>query len=323
MSLADGPIAIGLGAVAAAAVAYAVVLPLLPGEKRAEQRRKALGATTASVVERATATNRREQVAKSLKELDAKKDSQRVTLELKLVRAGLDWSRQRFMVMSACAGVATALLVLLASGSPISAVGAGFAGAFGLPLWVLKRLQKRRMAQFVLELPNAIDVVVRGLRSGIPIADCLRTISREAKEPLRGEFRTAMESQAMGITIGDAILRMYERVPVTDVNFFAVVIGIQQKSGGNLSEALGNLSRVLRERKKMAAKVQAMSMEAKASAAIIASLPFVVAGITYLSSPDYVSLLWTTAMGKLFLAGAAFWMGCGIFAMKKMISFDI
>ena len=323
MSLVDGPIAIGLAAVAAAGVAYVVVLPLLPGEKRAEQRRKAVGASTASVVERATAASRRDQVAKSLKELDAKKDSQRVTLELKLMRAGLDWSRKKFMVVSVIAGVLSALLVLVASGSAISAIGAGFAGGFGLPPWVLKRLQKRRVAKFVNELPNAIDVVVRGLRSGIPIADCLRTISREAKEPLRGEFRTAMESQALGITIGDAILRMYERVPVTDVNFFAVVIGIQQKSGGNLSEALGNLSRVLRERKKMAAKVQAMSMEAKASGVIIAALPFVVACITYLSSPDYISLLWTTSMGKLFLAGAAFWMGCGIFAMKKMISFDI
>lgn len=123
--------------------------------------------------------------------------------------------------------------------------------------------------------------------------------------------------------MSDAILRMYERVPVTDVNFFAVVIAIQAKSGGNLSEALGNLSRVLRERKKMVGKVQAMSMEAKASGVIIAALPFIVALMTYLSSPDYISLLWTTTVGKAALVVSAFWMSLGIFSMKKMITFDI
>ncbi len=132
-----------------------------------------------------------------------------------------------------------------------------------MPSWLLTRLQKRRISAFVAELPNAMDVIVRGLRSGIPLGDCLRMISYEAKEPLRSEFRIAMEAQALGLSMSDAILRMCERVPVTEVNFFAVVVRHQQKSGGNLSEALGNLSRVLRERKKMSGKIQAMSMEAK------------------------------------------------------------
>jgi tight adherence protein B len=107
------------------------------------------------------------------------------------------------------------------------------------------------------------------------------------------------------------------------VNFFAIVINIQQQSGGNLSEALGNLSRVLRDRAKMRGKIQAMSMEAKASASIIAALPFGVAGITTLTSPDYISLLWTTDPGKLALVGSAVWMGLGITVIKKMIAFDI
>lgn len=323
MSVGNAPLAAGLVAVAAGAVAYVFLLPYLSGERRAEQRRKALGQGRAMAAERNVAASRREQVAKSLKELDAKKDSTKVTLELRLARAGLDWTRQKYYVVSALIAVCLAIGVLVMSGAPFVALLALFVGALGVPSWMLKRLQKRRIAQFLEELPNAIDVVVRGLRSGIPLGDCLRMISREAKEPLRSEFRVALEAQALGLPMSDAILRMYERVPVTEVNFFAVVIGIQAKAGGNLSEALGNLSRVLRERKKMAGKIQAMSMEAKVSAVIIAALPFVVALTTYVTSPDYISLLWTTAIGKIALAASALWMGIGIAIMKKMISFDI
>ncbi|MBD8906906.1 type II secretion system F family protein [Methylorubrum zatmanii] len=323
MTAANGPLAAGLVAVAAGALAYVFLLPYLSGEKRAEQRRKALGQSRVALAERGVAASRREQVAKSLKDLDAKKNTTKVTLELRLARAGLDWSPRKYHAVSAVIALVLALGVFVLSESVLIAGLALFAGALGLPSWMLSRLQKRRVAAFVEELPNAMDVIVRGLRSGIPLGDCLRMISREAKEPLRSEFRIAMEAQALGLAMPDAILRMCERVPVTEVNFFAVVIGIQQKSGGNLSEALGNLSRVLRERKKMAGKIQAMSMEAKASAVIIGALPFFVALATYLSSPDYTALLWTTAVGKIALVLSGLWMALGIFVMKKMISFDV
>jgi len=323
VSAANLPLAVGLVAVAAGAVAYVALNPLLSGERRAEQRRKALGQSTAAVTERTNAANRREHVAKSLKELEAKKDKTKVTLELKIARAGLDWSRKKYYVVSTLVALGLGFGVLLVSGRPLVALLAVFVGGLGVPAWILKHLQKRRIAAFIDELPNAIDVVVRGLKSGIPLGDCLRMISREAKEPLRSEFRVANESQALGLPMSEAIQRMYERVPVTEVNFFAVVIGIQAKAGGNLSEALGNLSRVLRERKKMAGKIAAMSMEAKVSAAIIAALPFIVAFTTYLSSPDYISLLWTTAIGKIALAASALWMGLGIAMMRKMINFDV
>ncbi|GJE25467.1 type II secretion system F family protein [Methylobacterium organophilum] len=319
----SAPLAAGLAAVAAGALAYVVLMPWLSGENRAEKRRKAIEGSRASGVERITAVNRREQVAKSLKELEAKKDKTKVTLDLKIARAGLDWTRQKYLLVSVALALLTAGLGFMMTGSPVTAAGALIAGGFGLPLWILAFLQKRRIKTFVEELPNAIDVVVRGLRSGIPLGDCLRIISREAREPLRSEFRMAMEAQGLGLSMSDAILRMHDRVPVTEVNFFAVVIAIQQKSGGNLSEALGNLSRVLRERRKMRAKVQAMSMEAKASAAIIGCLPVGVALITYLSSPDYVSLLWTTNVGKIALVLSGIWMLVGILVMKKMINFDI
>lgn len=322
MSAANAPLVAGLAAVAAGGIAYVVLTPLLSGERRAEQRRKALSTVKVST-DRTAAVSRREQVAKSLKELEAKKDNTKVTLELRIARAGLSWSRSKFYVISVLMAVLLSAFVFLLSGSIFAAVGALFAGGFGLPLWLLAFLKNRRIANFIKELPNAIDVIVRGIRSGIPLGDCLRIIARETEEPLRSEFRLAIEAQTLGLPMADAIQRMYERIPVTEVNFFAVVIGIQAKAGGNLSEALSNLSRVLRERKNMRNKVQAMSMEAKASGVIIAALPFIVAVLTYLSSPDYVSLLWTTQTGQFALVVSAMWMSVGIFSMKKMINFDI
>jgi tight adherence protein B len=131
-----------------------------------------------------------------------------------------------------------------------------------------------------------------------------------------------VESQTIGLPLGDACGKIYERIPLPEANFFAIVISIQQKAGGNLSEALGNLSRVLRDRKRMKAKIKAMSMEAKASAAIIASLPIAVMLLVYISSPTYIELLWTHPMGRFMLACCLTWMACGVFVMKKMINFD-
>ncbi|MEA2946906.1 MAG: tight adherence protein, partial [Alphaproteobacteria bacterium] len=144
----------------------------------------------------------------------------------------------------------------------------------------------------------------------------------DAPEPLKSEFRTILETQAIGMPIGEACGKLYDRIQVPEANFFGIVIGIQQKAGGNLSEALGNLSKVLRERKKMKAKIQAMSMEAKASASIIACLPFAVMIIVYITSPDYIELLWTEPRGRVMLAATATWMTIGILVMKKMINFD-
>src|SRR4029077_12270303 len=122
--------------------------------------------------------------------------------------------------------------------------------------------------------------------------------------------------------IGEACAKLYDRIPVPEANFFGIVISIQQKAGGNLSEALGNLSTATRERKKMKAKIQAMSMEAKASAMIIAALPFAVMILVYITSPHYIKLLWTHATGRMMMAACAVWMSLGVLVMKKMINFD-
>ena len=163
---------------------------------------------------------------------------------------------------------------------------------------------------------------MRGIKSGLPLADSIRVIAAEGPEPVRTEFRSILETQAIGIPLGEACQKLYERVPLPEANFFGIVIAIQQKAGGNLSEALGNLSRVLRDRKKMKGKIQAMSMEAKASAAIIGSLPPAVMGIVYLTSPSYISLLWTHPTGQLMLLGSAVWMTMGCLVMRRMINFD-
>ena len=192
----------------------------------------------------------------------------------------------------------------------------------GLPRWLLNFLKRRREKQFLKALPDAVDVIVRGIKAGLPLFESIKVVAADSPEPLRGEFLAIIETQAIGMPLGDACARLYERMPVPEANFFGIVIAIQQKSGGNLSEALGNLSKVLRDRKKMAEKIQAMSMEAKASAGIIGSLPPIVMLLVYLSTPDYISLLWTHPTGQLMLVGCVIWMSIGIMVMKKMINFD-
>lgn len=318
------PIATGLFGLAIALITYAGVLALLPEERRASKRLKSIAVTTVTSTGRASTVNRRDQVAKTLGEIEAKaKGAAKVTLELKIARAGLDWTKKTYWTFSAVAGVVVAFILFMMTGTLPAAVGGLFVGVFGLPAFLLRRMRLRRIAKFNKELPNAVDVVVRGIKTGIPVGDCFRMVSREAEEPVRGEFRTVVETQALGLSLGDAVSRLHERVPTAEVNFFSIVINIQQQSGGNLSEALSNLSRVLRDRAKMRGKIQAMSMEARASASIIAALPFGVAGITSITSPDYISLLWTTDVGKIALAASAIWMTFGILVIKKMIAFEI
>jgi tight adherence protein B len=150
----------------------------------------------------------------------------------------------------------------------------------------------------------------------------MKMITMEASEPVKSEFRAVVETQAVGMPLGEACSKLYERMPVPEANFFGIVVSIQQRSGGNLAETLGNLSRVLRDRKKMKGKIQAMSQEAKASAGIIGALPVAVMTMVYITSPQYISLLWTEPLGRAMLAASVVWMSMGVMVMKKMINFD-
>ena len=314
-----------LAATAIGGLAWVFLYPMLSGQRKAESRRASIARpepASRQTTEKSQRT-RREQVEGSLKELEARRQKdKKVPLGVRLTQAGLDWSTQKFMVVSAILGIVFFVGAMVAGGGILGAVGLAFAGGFGLPRWLLNFLKKRREKQFLKALPDAVDVIVRGIKAGLPLFESIKVVAADSPEPLRGEFLAIIETQAIGMPLGDACARLYERMPVPEANFFGIVIAIQQKSGGNLSEALGNLSKVLRDRKKMAEKIQAMSMEAKASAGIIGSLPPIVMLLVYLSTPDYISLLWTTPMGQLMLVGCVTWMSIGIMVMKKMINFD-
>lgn len=202
----------------------------------------------------------------------------------------------------------------------LAVAGIGF---FGLPRWLLSSLISRRRKKFLDIFPDAIDVMVRAIKSGLPVSDALRVISTECPAPIGPEFVELVEGQRLGISIEQGLERMAERIGLSEINFLAIVMNIQSKSGGNLSEALNNLSRVLRERKKMRGKISAVSQEAKSSAMIIGALPFLIIGGLSFMSPGYLAPLWETTIGNIIVFGCVFWMGLGTFVMSRMIKLDI
>ena len=312
--------------VAVGGVAWVFLYPILSGEN--QTARRVANVARADAVARPTRAtagnrNRREQVEGTLKEIEERRrKAKRPPLSVRLKQAGLDWSKRRFMVTFAIIGVGAFLVLTLLGVGLIAALGFGFAAGCGLPFWMLSFLKKRRENKFLNEFPDAVDVIVRGIKAGLPLLDSLKLIANDAAEPVKSEFRAIIETQTVGIPIGEACLKLYESIPLAEANFFGIVVSIQQRAGGNLSEALGNLSRVLRDRKKMKAKIQAMSMEAKASASIIGALPLAVMTLVWLTSPGYISLLWTDPFGRVMLACCGAWMAAGIFVMRKMINFD-
>jgi tight adherence protein B len=324
-----------LAALCAGAVAYAFLFNRIANEQTAARRLETVKkAETDVLAVRATrdraseAAKRRKTVQDSLRDLEAKqlaaaRNVKKPPLRIQLKQAGLRVSMERFYTMSALVGLVVAAAAFFLGAPLIVIPGAFVAGALGLPRWFVSFLRARRVKAFLEEFPNALDVIVRAVRSGLPLNDGIRLIASEAQEPVKSEFRRIVESQQLGMSIPDAAMRMPETMPCTEAGFFGIVIQIQNQAGGNLSEALGNLSRVLRDRKKMKAKVQALSMEAKASAAIIGALPFVVAFLVYLSSPGYIMPLFTTSTGHLILGVSAVWMCIGIFVMRKMMNFEV
>jgi tight adherence protein B len=266
---------------------------------------------------------RRKNVTALLKEIEKqqKVQKQRPSLRKRLARAGLDITPRGFWIASAIAAGVVAFLCFVTGQNIIVVALAAFAAGLGLPRWVVSFLTKRRQKKFTQEFANAIDVIVRSVRSGLPTNDALKIVAKESPDPVGSEFRTLLEGLKVGVSLDQGLKRMYDNMPTAEVSFFAIVMTIQLKSGGNLSEALSNLSGVLRDRKRLQGKIKAMSSEAKASAGIIGSLPPVVGTIVFLTSPDYISLLFTERVGNLLLAGCAVWMGIGIAVMRKMINF--
>lgn len=272
-----------------------------------------------------TGRDKKKAVQDTLKDIEEKQKAekkQRVSLRMLIQQAGFEFSVQVFWIASVVCGISLSLFMVLIGQSLIAIVAALVIGALGLPRWFLNFTRNRRRKKFTEEFANALDVIVRGVKSGLPLNECLKIISTEAQEPVRSEFTMVTDAQKIGLPLDQCLHQLYERVGVPEVNFFMIVLIIQQGSGGNLSEALGNLSDVLRTRKQMRAKIQAMSSEAKASALIIGSLPPGVAGLVYLTSPGYMIDLFTTQTGHIMMMGSAVWMSIGIIIMRKMINFN-
>jgi len=322
-----------LAAVAAAAVSYALLFSRIESDKKSASR---INRVKSAEVDRTKVkaardrvqelSKRRKSVQDSLKDLEKRqheKTKKTLSLKSRLVQAGLPITPTRFYLFSAFfAFVLLALLFIAGASTPVM-LGIPVAAGLGLPRWVLGFLISRRQNKFLDEFPNALDVIVRSIRSGLPLNDAIRLVATDGVEPVKGEFRRIVESQQVGLSVPEACARMTNQMPLQEVNFFAIVIAIQSQAGGNLSEAIGNLSKVLRDRKKMKAKVKALSMEAKASACIIGALPFIVALLVYLTSPQYMMLLFTDPRGHFIMGFSAVWMSIGIFVMRNMINFDI
>jgi tight adherence protein B len=268
--------------------------------------------------------DRRKQIEESLKKIEENQKSKKKkakSLEAKLVQADASITRSQFLIGSAVVGGVVALLMLILGMPLLLTLGGAFIVGFGFPRFILNFLIKRRQKKFVSHFADGMDIIVRGVRTGLPLGDCLKIIAHESPDPLGAEFRRVVEAEGLGVPIEICLEQMYERIPTSEVNFFATVLNIQKTTGGHLGESLSNLSSVLRSRKILAEKIKALSAEAKMSAIIIGSLPIVVMLLISIMSPDYMDELYTTERGQTNLMIGAGMMVMGIWIMRKMIDF--
>jgi len=315
-----------LAMVTVGAAGFALV-PNAMGGGRAEKRRKALqGDIRVNRLEVDAARSRderRKSVQSALKQqtaaLNAKK---RVTLPQMLFQAGMTIKPGAFIRNSVIFGAVVFVLLVMVQVpiylAPIFAVAA----AYLMPRWWVGRKRRKYQDKFLDELPNAVEAIVRGVKTGLPLNDSMRVVAKDAKDPVKSEFARVLDQQAFGMGMSEAVQVLLDRVPLPEVNFFVVVITVQQQSGGNLSEALSNLAKVLRNRKKMKQKIKAMSSEAKASAGIIGSLPFVVGTLVSIVSPSYLYPLFFTTLGQIWLGIGIAMLSAGVFVMSRMVKFD-
>ena len=266
-------------------------------------------------------TARRKAILKTLKEQDRRQRKASISLSARLSQAGLSITPRHFWIICGALAVVTLAMTTFLGLKLLIGLGLGVALGLGLPRWVIGFLAKRRIKKFVAAFPDSTDIIVRGIKSGLPVSECLQIIGRESPEPLAGEFRFLVDSVSHGMAMDQALEKMYERMPAQELRFFAIVLSIQQKTGGNLAEALGNLSAVVRARKLMREKIKAMSSEATASAFIIGSLPPAVIGLISVTTPSYLAILFHEPKGQMMLGGGAIWMALGILVMRKMINF--
>ncbi len=314
-------------------ILLALFLPQISGRMQMQRRLDlALGLSHGAALQvggrAADGRPMRRSVEETLRDLEQKNrihkgGSARASVQGRLRQAGLNWTPLTYRIIGPVIGLVIMLALWFGLGvGAVASIGLGLAAGLWLPHAYVNLVIKRRQQAFTTAFPDAVDIIVRGVRAGIPLADCLRIVATETQDPVRSEFRTLVEDLTMGLAVEEAVQRMSDRVLLEEARFFSIVITIQTRTGGNLSEALGNLSVVLRDRAKMRRKIKAMSSEAKASAGIIGSLPPIVCVLVFLTSPQYIGLLFTTTAGNIVLAASGLWMLCGILIMRSMINFD-
>lgn len=267
---------------------------------------------------------RRKQIQGRLRELEKQRqNSARFSLQELLIQAGIKVSQRKFYVLSAATGLVLGLVYLVLGYPVYGVVPVVIVGALGLPRWWVKRLAKKRQKLFTKNFANAVDVIVRGVQSGLPVNECLNIIAREAPEPVSSEFQQITEGVKIGQTLDEVLERGTRRIPTTEYRFFAIVLAIQQQTGGNLAETLSGLSNVLRDRKKMQDKIKSMTSEARTTALIIGSLPFIMTAIMTLTSYEYISILWQETIGHWLIAGGIVLIVSGTLIMNRMIKFEV
>ena len=309
------------------AVTFSLILPQIKARANLRQRISvASGNVSAAEVTRGIGgdSSRRRDIQSRLRQLEDAKTKKTFAVKLRetLRQAGLRLTLRNYFLLCTALSVVAAILYKMTGYHLVGIVPVSITVGFGLPRYVLFYLTKRRVNKFTKEFANAVDIIVRGIKSGLPVSECLKIIATESPEPVAGLFLEIVESQNLGLTLEVSLERAQEQIKTPELQFFTIVLIIQGQTGGNLADTLANLSGILRDRKKMADKVKSLSSEAKSSAGIIGSLPFLMTGLLYLVNPEYLTPLFTADLGKIMIAGGLVWMSAGIFIMKQMINFE-
>lgn len=242
----------------------------------------------------------------------------------RLARTGRRIGVGSYVAAGVALGTVTTALLLVVARQPVAlAVLLGVAVGIGGPHVAVDRMIRKRLERFIALFPDAIDLIVRGLKSGLPVIESVAAAGREMADPVGIEFRRIADSVKFGQTLEDAMWETAARLDTPEFKFFVISLAVQRETGGNLGETLGNLSDILRRRRQMRLKIRAMSSEARASAMILGSLPFVMFGLIYLINPGYESLLFTDPRGRLALIAGLVIMAAGIVVMRRMVRFEI
>jgi len=262
-------------------------------------------------------------ISEALKELrDYRNKKSSKAVSRLIYSAGLEIRPAVFVTFWVSFVVAIEVIALVLNLSPVINF-LTFLGASSAPYVILRQMAKRLQQQFSDEFASAIDVIIRGVRSGLSVNSCFQIVSQEGPDAVRGQFRKLFNDLDLGVPLITAMERFAERIDLPEVKFFTIVISVQSTTGGNLSSALENLSNLLRERKQLKGKIKALSSEAKTSSWIIGALPVLVLGIVQIVSPQYSSVLFVSTTGQLILGGSALWMVAGVIVMARMIDLEM